>query len=115
MKQELCPAYGKFCSKCGKSNPFSTICLSIADPSDRPHRKPSRNSKRDVRQASNKSDAYSTDSDVDPNLDFVADSVRHLAFGKIKINRVSDFEKTVPIVINDVIAHMEPDSGADVV
>ena len=37
MKKELCPAYGKFCSKCGKSNHFSTVCLSIADPSDRPH------------------------------------------------------------------------------
>ena len=111
MKKELCPAYGKFCSKCGKSNHFSAVCLSTADPSDRTHRKPSRNSKRDVRRASNESDA---DSDVDPDIDFVADSVRHLTVGKIKINRVSDFEKTVPIVINDVIVHMEPDSGADV-
>ena len=34
--------------------------------------------------------------------------------GKIKVNKDSDFEKTVPIVINDVIVHMEPDSGADV-
>ena len=68
-----------------------------------------------LRQASNESDVDSRDSDVDPNLDFVADSVRHPAFGKIKINRVSNFEKTVPIVIKDVIAHMEPDSGADVV
>ena len=114
MKKGLCPAYGKFCSKCGKSNHFSTVCLSTADPSNRPHGKPSRNSKRDVRRASNESDADSADSDVDPDLDFVADSVRHLAVGKIKINRVSDFEKTLPIVINDVIVHMEPDSGADV-
>ena len=41
-------------------------------------------------------------------------SVRHLAVGKIKINRVSDFEKTILIVINDVIVYMKPDSGADV-
>ena len=40
--------------------------------------------------------------------------MRHLTVGKIKVNKVSDFEKTVPIVINDVIVHMEPDSGADV-
>ena len=40
--------------------------------------------------------------------------MRHLTVEKIKVNKVSDFEKTVPIVINDVIVHMEPDSGADV-
>ena len=114
MKKELCPAYGKFCSKCGKSNHFSTVCLSTAYPSDRTQRRPSRNPKRDVRRASNESDADSADSDMDPDIDFVADSVRHLTVGKIKINRVSNFEKTVPIVINDVIVHMEPDSGADV-
>ena len=67
-----------------------------------------------MRRASNESNADSAESDVDPDIDFVADSVRHLTVGKIKINRVSDFEKTVPIVINDVIVHMEPDSGADV-
>ena len=56
-----------------------------------------------MRRVSNESDADSADTDVDPDLDFVADSVRHLAVGKIKINRVSNFEKTVPIVINNVI------------
>ena len=40
--------------------------------------------------------------------------MRHLTVEKIKVNKVSDFEKSVPIVINDVIAHMELDSGADV-
>ena len=40
--------------------------------------------------------------------------MRHLTSGKIKIHKVSDFEKTIPIVVNDVIVHMEPDSGADV-
>ena len=56
----------------------------------------------------------SADSEVVPDLDFVTDSVRHLAVGKVKSNRVRDFGKTVPIVINGVIVHMEPDSGADV-
>ena len=59
MKKELCPAYGKFCSKCGKSNHFATVCLSTADQSNRTHQKPSRNSKRDVRRASNESDSDS--------------------------------------------------------
>ena len=40
--------------------------------------------------------------------------MRHLTVGKIKVSKVSDLEKTVPIVINDAILHMEPDSGADV-
>ena len=40
--------------------------------------------------------------------------MRHVTVGNINVNKVSDFEKTVPIVINDVIVHMEPDSGADV-
>ena len=52
------------------------------------------------------------DDDGDPH--FIDETVRHLTVGKIKVNRVSDFEKTVPIVINDVIVHMEPDSGADI-
>ena len=33
---------------------------------------------------------------------------------KINVNRISDYEKTVPIEVNDVIVRMEPDSGADV-
>ena len=45
---------------------------------------------------------------------FIDESVRHLIVGKIKINKVSIFDKTVPIVVNDVTVHMEPDSGADV-
>ena len=40
--------------------------------------------------------------------------MRHLRIGKIKVNRESDYEKTVPIVINDIIVRMEPDSRADV-
>ena len=40
--------------------------------------------------------------------------MRHLAVGKVKISKVSDSDKTVPITLNDVIVKMEPDSGADV-
>ena len=62
-------------------------------------RKPSRSSKEIVRRASNESDTDRAESDMNSDLDFMADSLRHLAVDKIKINRVSDFEKTVPIVI----------------
>ena len=67
-----------------------------------------------MRRASKESDVDSADSDADPDLDFAANSVRNLTVGKIKINRVSDFGKMVPIVINDSIVHKEPDSVSDV-
>lgn len=54
------------------------------------------------------------ESDLDQDPDFIDESVRHLTIGKIKVSKVSDLEKTVPIVVNDVIVHVEPDSGADV-
>ena len=62
----------------------------------------------------NESESDGSESEMDPDIDFVDESVRHLNIGKIKINMVSDYEKTVPIVINDVIVRTEPDSGADV-
>ena len=52
--------------------------------------------------------------EFDQETDFIYESVRHLMVGKIKFNKISDFKKTVPIVINDVIVYMEPDSKADV-
>lgn len=33
---------------------------------------------------------------------------------KIKVGKISNMEKTLPIVVNDVNVHMEPDSNADV-
>ena len=73
-----------------------------------------RRDRRDVRRATNESETDDTESDDDGDPHFIDETVRHLTIGKIKVNKVSDFEKTVPIVINDVIVHMEPDSGADV-
>ena len=64
-------------------------------------------------QVSLKDTDYS-DSDLDQNPDFIDESVRHLTIGKIKVSKVSDPGKNVPIVVNDVIVHVEPDSGADV-
>ena len=110
MQKELCPAYGKFCSKCGKPNHFSTVCLSAT----RGREKLKETDRRDVRRAMNESESDGSESEMDPDIDFVEESVRHLNIGKIKINRVSDYEKTVPILINDVIVRIEPDSGADV-
>ena len=71
-------------------------------------------SNRDVRRTTNDSQSEDSDSDFEQDVDFIDESVRHLTVGKIKINKVSDFDKTVPIVVNDVIVHMEPDSGAGV-
>ena len=67
-----------------------------------------------MKKATNESETDDSGSDEEQNRYFIDETVRHLTVGKIKINKVSDFEKTVPIVINDVIVHMEPDSGADV-
>lgn len=105
MQKELCPAYGKICSKCKKPNHFATVCLSS--------RQPRKKSMQDVKRATNESDTDDT-SDGDLDIDFIEESVRHLTVGKVKVNRVSDYEKTIPIVINDVIVRVEPDSGADV-
>ena len=70
---------------------------------------------RDVKRTINDSDTDSSESDLDQDPDFIGEySVRHLTIGKIKVSKVSDLEKTVPIVVNDVIVHVEPDSGADV-
>ena len=73
-----------------------------------------RRDRRDIRQATNESETDNSGSDDDVDPHFIDETVRHLTVGKIKLNKVSDFEKTVPIVINDVIVHMEPNSGADV-
>ena len=71
------------------------------------------NTKQDIKRATNESETESTEGD-DQDNDFIEESVRHLRIGKIKVNRESDYEKTVPIVINDIIVPMEPDSRADV-
>ena len=113
MQKELCPAYGKFCCECGKENHFSTVCLSSRE-ARRRRGKQSSNTKKDIKRATNKSETDNSGSDEDPDLCLIDESVRHLTVGKIKINKISDYEKTVPIVINDVIVHMEPDSGVDV-
>ena len=117
-KKELCPAYGKSCDICNKPNHFAVVCMSDrASNKQRKGKRPQRGhigSNRDVRRTANDSQSDDSDSDFEQDVDFIDESVRHLTVGKIKINKVSDFDKTVPIVVNDVIVHMEPDSGADV-
>ena len=113
MQKELCPAYGKFCSKCGKPNHFSTVCMSSKE-TRRQRWNQSSDSRRGVKRATNGSETDESGSEEDRDTHFIDETVRHLTVGKIKVNKVSDFEKTVPIVINDVIVHMEPDSGVDV-
>ena len=112
--QKTCPAYGKYCSKCGKPNHFSIVCMSDKGPTEKPKGSVSHDSRRNVKRATNESDTESMDSDINPDIDFIEESVKHMKIGKIKVNKVNNYEKTVPIVINDVIVRMEPDTGADV-
>ena len=113
MKKDLCPAYGKFCSKCGKPNHFSTVCMSLKETRRQPWNQSS-DSRRDVKRATNESETGESGSEEDRDTHFIDETVRHLTVGKINVNKVSDFEKTVSIVINDVNVHMEPGSGMDV-
>ena len=73
-----------------------------------------RRDRRDIRRATNEFETDDSESDDNGDPHFIDETVRHLTVGKIKVNKVNDFEKTVPIVINDVIVHIEPDSGVDV-
>ena len=96
-----------------KTKPLSTVCMSSKE-THRQRRYQFSDSRRDIKKATNESETDESGSDEDRDTHFIDETVRHLTVGKIKVNKVSDFEKTVPIVINDVIVHMEPDSGADV-
>ena len=89
--------------------------MSAADSKNTQRGKPRRpRYDRDVKRTANDSDTEDSESDLDQDANFIDESVRHLTVGKIKVSKVSDMEKTVPIVVNDVIVHVEPDSGADV-
>ena len=111
-QKRLCPAYGKICGKCGKPNHFAAVCKSTRDMGQKLKQHLSQR-KRDIRRI-DESDTEESESDTDQDSDFLDESVRHLAVGKVKISKVSDSDKTVPITLNDVIVKMEPDSGADV-
>ena len=113
-KRSYVPHLGNLAANVETPNHFSTVCLSNIEMCERTKGKLSYGNKRAVKRATNESESDSSEWDDDPDIDFIEDSVRHLKIGKIKVNRVSDFEKTVPIVINDVIVRIEPDSGADV-
>ena len=52
----------------------------------------SRRDRRDVRRATNESKTDDSESDDDRNPHFIDETVRHLTGGKIKVNKVSDFE-----------------------
>ena len=110
--KRLCPAYCKICGKCGNPNHFAAVCKSTRDTGQKlKQHRPQR--KRDIRRMEI-SDTEESESDTDQDSDFLDESVRHLAVGKVKISKVSDSGKTVPTTLNDVIVKMEPDSGADV-
>ena len=109
IQKELCPAYGKFCSKCGRPNHFSTVCMEESKNLQKGNRMWRSRYGRDVKRTINDTDTDYSDNDLDQEPDFIDELVRHLTVGKIKVSKVSDLEKTVPIVVNDVIVHVEPD------
>ncbi|XP_053376601.1 uncharacterized protein LOC123533440 [Mercenaria mercenaria] len=115
-QKELCPAYGKKCGKCGRYNHFAAVCRSTRDQRRQfeGNRETRKVAKRDIKRAINESETEDSGSDTDKDNFFLEESVKHLAVGKIKVSKVSDHEKTVPIELNDVIVLVEPDSGADV-
>ena len=96
-----------------KTKPLFYRCMSSKE-TRRQRWNQSSDSRRDVKRATNGSETDESGSEEDRDTHFIDETVRHLTVGKIKVNKVSDSEKTVPIVINDVIVNMEPDSGADV-
>ena len=81
--------HGKFCSERGKPNHFSTVCLSSKE-AHRRRGKQSLNTKRDIKRATSKSQTDDSESDKDPELCCIDESVRHLSVGKIKVNKISD-------------------------
>ena len=88
LQKELSPAYGKFCSKCGKSNHFSEVCLSARGPKGRFKGKTSLDDhtspKRDVKRTMTDSEKEDSNSDEDQGTDFIKESLRHLTIGKNK-------------------------------
>ena len=93
-QKKLCPAYGKFCSKCGKPN-FSTVCMSAADSKNTQRGNKPRRPRydREVKRTANDTDTEDSDSGLDQDANFIDESVRHLTVGKIKVSKVSDMEK----------------------
>ena len=107
-----CPAYGKKCNKCRKSNHFAAVCKSngqVQAPSDRRRRRRTyaRRITDDRETAEQESDSV-TSSDEE----FLSRSVAHMTIKNVK--RTYSLDKTVPITINDISIRAEPDSGADV-
>ena len=112
-QKEQCPAWGKTCNKYGKQNHFANVCTT-----GNQNRQQSRGQRRDFRRSIQRTsdDPETVDSEDDyQGSEFIEQSINLMRVGKIKlhVNKITEYEKTVPIVINDVIVRMEPDSGAD--
>jgi len=113
-----CPAYGKKCANCFRYNHFAAVCRSPAKKSDMKKSRDKQN-KSNYRQGRNRVkktevEEGSTSSDDD----YFMQSIKHLhTVKKIKSpnNHQEDkYRKTVEIKIDDVVARVEPDTGADV-
>ena len=108
-----CPAWGKTCNKCGKQNHFAYVCTT-----GNQNRQQSGGQRGDFRRSIRRTgdDPETVNSEDDyQGSEFIEKSINRMRVGKIKlrVKKIPEYEKTVPIVINDVIVRMEPDSGAD--
>ena len=112
-QKEQCPAWGKTCNKCGKQNHFANVCTAV-NQNRQQSRGQRRDFRRDIRRTSDDPETVDSEDDYQGS-EFIEQSINHMRIGKIKLhfNKITEYEKTVPIVINDVIVRMEPDSGAD--
>ena len=77
MQKELCRAYGKFCSKCGKPNHCSTVCMSSKE-TRRQQWNQSSDNRRDVKRATNGSETDESGSEEDRDTHFIDETVRCL-------------------------------------
>ena len=97
MQKQLCPAYGKFSSKCGRPNHFSTVCMSPKETQRKGGNQfmDNRRDRRDIRRTTNESETDDSESDDDGDPHFIDKTLRHLSVGKIRVNKVSDFENKI--------------------
>ena len=86
MQKQLCPAYGKFFSKCGKPN--QSLLYVIKRDTAKTLEPIFRQQERQKRRATNESETNGSETDEDRDLHFIDETLRHLTARKIKVNKV---------------------------
>lgn len=104
-----CPAYGKTCNKCQRPNHFAAVCR--ADRYRNSMDKNRYDTKRGRNQVKKTSERESDSGDTSDE-EFLSQSIAHMRIKRV--NKRYSLDKTVPLMINDILVRAEPDSGADV-